>query len=278
MLRVAFYLLVVTFAYHCFIYLLWLYEARVHGGGLPRAPALTWLGAWLGEWLASVIVFIASALGLFAARFGSRRPPRGASERAPVLLLHGWGLTPASMALLAARLRRDGRDVIALSYPSLAADLEVKAAHVARELRGLSERFAGMRFDIVAHSQAGVVVRAAARREDCLTHIDRVITLGAPHHGTALAAVLGWKRLAQLRPNSPYLERLAADDPLARERELVSIYSTFDAVVFPADLSQHREAFNIVIDWTGHHGLLLSERVYQLIRENLDAPVRNSTH
>ena len=49
-----------------------------------------------------------------------------------------------------------------------------------------------------------------------------------------------------------------------------SIYSSFDAIVFPTVLSEHPGALNVAIDDVGHHGLLLSERVYRLAKENLD--------
>ena len=54
----------------------------------------------------------------------------------------------------------------------------------------------------------------------------------------------------------------------------VSIYSSFDAIVFPTVLSEHPGALNIRIDDVGHHGLLLSERVYRLAKENLDVDPR----
>jgi pimeloyl-ACP methyl ester carboxylesterase len=267
--RVVVWVLALTFLYQCLTYLLWMYEVRVHGGSRPAPSRLPYLTAWLADWLALLFALVASALGVFGRPRADARP-----NGRPIVLLHGWCMTRGSMSLLAARLRRDGRSTFAVNYPSLLADMDRKAAHVAASLRAIAAETGADSLDVLAHSQGGVIVRAAAKDHACLPLLGNVVTLGSPHQGTALAALLGWRRLAAERPSSRYLTRLAEDDPVPTTVNFTSIYSHFDAVVFPSELSYYAGAFNVAIDYVGHHSLLVSERVYQLAKENLDVDRR----
>jgi triacylglycerol lipase len=254
-------------AFHALTYLLWLYEARVHGRPGPHEPALPWFVAWLGEALALAVAVASWPFGLMPVR----RAPRGTTNARPVVLVHDWGLNRASMALLAARLRRDGRDVYPIDYPSTGPDTDAKAAHVAAALRRVADEACATTLDVVAHGQGGVVVRAAARSGNTSALLGNLVTLGAPHGGTPLAAFFRSPRLVQLRPGSHYLDRLREDDSIAESANVATIHSSFDAIVFPDECAYWPGAFSISLDFVGHTGLLLSDRVYTLVKENLGA-------
>jgi triacylglycerol esterase/lipase EstA (alpha/beta hydrolase family) len=177
------------------------------------------------------------------------------------------------MALIAARLRRDGRPTIAVNYPSMATDAEAKAAFVAQRIRDVAAQTA-RRVDVVAHSLGGVVLRAAALSDDVGAALGNVVTLGSPHRGAALALLWGGAGLAPMRPGSAFLEGLARCDRLVDSANVTAIATSDDAIVFPIDLAYYAGALNVTIENVGHHGLLFSQRVYDLVRENLDAPPR----
>jgi triacylglycerol esterase/lipase EstA (alpha/beta hydrolase family) len=103
--------------------------------------------------------------------------------------------------------------------------------------------------------------------------VHRVITLGTPHRGTSHGVVGGWidPMVRQMQVDSPFLGELAQDDRVPDETHFVSIYSMFDAVVVPPENAHYSGALNIQIEDVGHNSLLLSRRVYTLIRENLEA-------
>ena len=231
--------------------------------------ALDRLTAWLGEVLATVAVVLTWPFGLL-----DHRPVAPATGR-PVVLVPGWSLNRASMAVLAARLRRDGRDAYPINYSTTARDAERKGAQVADAILDVARRSGADRVDVLAHSQGGVLVRAAARHAGVLERLGNVVSLGSPHQGATLAATFPELGLGQLRPGSRFLEHLAADDPLPDAVHFASIYSSFDAIVFPTALCEHAGALNIGIDGVGHHALLLSERVYVLAKENLDVEPRD---
>jgi triacylglycerol esterase/lipase EstA (alpha/beta hydrolase family) len=259
----------VVLVFHGATYLLWTYESR-RAGACGAAAAISWR-AWLGEALALSMVVITWPFGVFR-----RRRPVPTSSSRPVVLIHGWSLNRASMFSLAARLRRDGRSAVTINYPSLGEDAETKSRAVAEEIRRISGWSPDGLVDVVAHGLGGVLVRAAARDPNVRRLLGNVVTLGSPHHGTMLA-LLG-KRFGsiQVRPGSHFLTRLADEDHLADAVNLATIASPFDAIVFPTDTAHWKGALNITVDGLGHHALLYSKRVYTLLRENLDVPLRQA--
>jgi triacylglycerol lipase len=254
-------------AFHCASYLLWHYERCRSGSCGGRAGAVA-AGPWIAEGLALAAVVVSWPFGLI----GWRRSRAGCGR--PVVLLHGWGLNQASMALLAARLRRDGRAVHAETLPWQSTDLAASSLALAERLRAVVESSGSSTVDIVAHGVGGVLVRAAAQSHGVGSLLGNVVTLGSPHRGTALA-VLGLPApLGELRPGSAFLDNLARGEPLSTQVNLATIASPFDAIVFPFDLAYCPGAFNVTVEGVGHFSMLYSERVYTLVTENLDLQPR----
>jgi triacylglycerol esterase/lipase EstA (alpha/beta hydrolase family) len=256
-------------------YTLWLYEGRVHRGGARRPrvrPVPASMLLWGGELMATLLVQLSWPFGLR----DSRRVEPSRSGARPVLLVPGWSLNRASLAVLTARLRRDGRDAYAVNYSTTARDFDRKAREVADALVEIAERSGSDRVDVVAHSQGGVVLRLAAARDGVGRRVGNVVTLGSPHRGATLAAAFPELGVTELMPGSRMLERLVEEEPFPESVHFASIYSGFDAIVFPTALSEHPRAMNIAIDDVGHHGLLYSDRVYGLVKENLDVEPRGS--
>ncbi len=250
-------------AFHSATYLLWAYERRVHQRGAAAYPLARALALWLGELLAIAAVLLTWPLG-FLPVF---REPTGGGR--PVLLLHGWAMTPASMLPLALRLRRRGRNVCLFGYNSLGPDMYGKARRLAGRIRELASSSPDGRIDVVAHSLGGLIVRAAAVRAGAGRHLASLVTLGTPHQGTALAAFLPWPNLAPMRPGSAFIQGLATSESLAGSARCTAIFSTFDALVFPHELAEYPGAVNVEIDGVGHLGLLFSAKVAALVAENL---------
>jgi len=121
--------------------------------------------------------------------------------------------------------------------------------------------------DVLAHSLGGIVVRLVLETT-VSARIGRVITLGTPHQGTRAVARPFDPTLRMLVPGSPLLVRLGGDGGGA---ECASIYSADDAVIRPPENGYWPGALNIEVRGPGHNGLLASRRVYDLVRELLDA-------
>jgi triacylglycerol esterase/lipase EstA (alpha/beta hydrolase family) len=228
--------------------------------------------AFVGECGATVALMLVTPLSF-------ERRPRGRGggppERRPVLLLHGYLQHPANFLSLRRRLRRDGwAHVYTLRHAPMFGDIERSAARLGSAIDRIREATGAPAVDVVAHSMGGLVARAYVRARGSASGIARLVTLGTPHQGTHVFRRLAHDpMLVQMRPDSPLLRRLASDDPVPTLVECVAIYSTGDAVVVPPHNGYYKGAFNIEIAGTGHMSLLFSRRVYDLVRENLEAPL-----
>jgi triacylglycerol esterase/lipase EstA (alpha/beta hydrolase family) len=167
-------------------------------------------------------------------------------SRAPVVLLHGFGVTSAVLRPLEARIRRaTGRPCIRVRLgcriPLHLADVRESARRLERKLERISERSPLGRVDVVGHSLGGLVATYWLKRIDEGRRIRRVITLGTPHQGTpfALLGALLFGAISpavwQMLPGSKLVRELEAL-PVPEHSELVALGSHDDSVV-PAKLA-----------------------------------------
>ncbi|MCG8594810.1 MAG: alpha/beta hydrolase [Kiloniellales bacterium] len=139
------------------------------------------------------------------------RPEESAGEL--VILLHGLGRTPRMFHDLQPALESEGRQVIALRYPSLTAGIE---AH-GRWLNALLDRHPQVsRVSFVTHSLGGLVLRAALARDPAWrarVALGPVVMLAPPNQGALIA-----RRLDRWTPTrfvlGPSFAELAEGKPL----------------------------------------------------------------
>ena len=167
---------------------------------------------------------------------GVRVRPADQSRPGPVLLVPGYGGDIGDLAALAARLRDAGREVQLVSLPGDGTgDLRQAAAAIGRAVdRALAGGSGSV--DLVGYSAGGVTVRVYVAHGGG-SRVRRVVTLGSPHHGTAVAALaLSFASgqcptaCAQLAPGSALLAGLA-DTPAGPR--WVSVWTADDTVVTP---------------------------------------------
>lgn len=168
-----------------------------------------------------------------------------------VLLVPGYGGSTAAMSVLAARIRAAGRIATVVRLPgngtgSLTADAAALNAAVSRALGAGAPSV-----DVIGYSAGGVTALLWARDDNGARKARRVITLGAPFHGTEVAAageafVPGACRAAcrQLLPGSSLLADLNAAGAMARPRWL-SLWTTDDRVVIPPDSARLAGAVDV---------------------------------
>jgi hypothetical protein len=209
----------------------------------------------------------------FACALCRRNPPvpRASASRRPVILLHGYAMSAGSFLWMARRLRQDGWTwVWAISCTPAFGDIRRNARMLAAAVEQARHLASADRVDIVAHSMGGLVARAYIKAGGAPS-VHRLITLGTPHRGTVNGTLGGLvdPMVRQMRIGSPLLEELARDDPVPHTVNVVSIYSRFDAIVIPPENAHYPGALNVELDGVGHTGLLLSRRVYELIRKSL---------
>jgi triacylglycerol lipase len=181
----------------------------------------------------------------------ARAPARPAQDRlGPVLLVPGYGGGTGSLDSLATRIRASGRQATVLRLPgagtgSLVADAALLNTAVNHALmRGAPS------VDVIGYSAGGVVALIWARRDDGAARARRIITLGAPFHGTQLAAAAAAllpgecpAACRQLVPGSPLLTSLAVARATGLPRWL-SLWTTDDEVVTPPTSARLRGAID----------------------------------
>ncbi|MDH4229392.1 MAG: alpha/beta fold hydrolase [Nitrospirota bacterium] len=238
--------------------------AQLAPGALPvLADALStvviffiWMGEtpyrWLQRQLGSLLVV---------------RPGDGT----PVVLVHGFFLTPFSMVYLWLRLRAHpafwGRPLYLLDYHPSLAGIDHFVTQLDALLTGVSP---SRQVDIVAHSMGGLI--AARYIGFHPGRVRRLVTVGTPFAGTRTWALSTGQSLAQMRPGSEFLRETTGHPEFPGATAVTSIYSRFDHVVLPFDSSRlsHAGVTNIELQGIDHGALLFHPRVAERVVQALE--------
>jgi triacylglycerol lipase len=183
---------------------------------------------------------------------------RGASVP-PVLLIHGWGSSPATFRTMEARLVRDGRSVYAIALPgqdNIVNARAIRAFVAAHHLR---------RVDVVAHSMGGLSSRWWIKFLRGSISIDRYVSLGTPQYGIRPTCVLPLDEGGQMCPDSAFLRRLNAGDDTGGPTRYTSIASRTDGIVPVASSRLDGGACLVTDRGVTHRELLTDGRVYRQV-------------
>lgn len=199
-----------------------------------------------------VVALVAALVTWQLVRRDPRRPVPAANRPGPVLLVPGFGGNTGSLAPLAARLRAAGRQATVVPLPDGGTgDLNRQAAALDGFVRSALSAGAGS-VDVVGYSAGGVVARLWAQTHDGTHKARRIITLGAPHHGTDLAAagtalVPGECPVAcqQLAPGSRLLAGLRV--PVPTPPAWLALWTTDDQTVTPPDSARLEGATDLPV-------------------------------
>ncbi|MEV0603466.1 alpha/beta fold hydrolase [Streptomyces sp. NPDC050315] len=200
-------------------------------------------------------------------------PTEGRSHP-PVLLLHGFIDNRSVFVLLRRSLRRHGWcHLEALNYSPLTCDIRKAAELLGRHVEDVCERTGHRRIDLVGHSLGGLIARYYVQRLGGDARIRTLVTLGTPHGGTRLAALLPAHPLVrQMRPDSDVIKELARPAPNCRT-SFVCFWSDLDQMMVPTETAQINHADlrtrNIHVSGVGHLAFPVNGTVAAGIREAL---------
>ncbi len=150
----------------------------------------------------------------------------------PVILVHGIWNSAGIFSTLKAYLEKAGWSVYALSMTPNNGDapLEVLAEQVA----AFAEKSVGQQmFDLVGFSMGGLVSRYYVQRLGGLTQVQRLVTVSAPHWGTALGLMSDRPGIRQMRPGSPFIKALNRDIGQLESLQFFSLWTPFDLLILP---------------------------------------------
>jgi triacylglycerol esterase/lipase EstA (alpha/beta hydrolase family) len=192
------------------------------------------------------------------------------SRHPPVLLLHGYGCNSGYWSHLTPLLDAARISHASVDLEPVAGDIDGYVPAVERAVQALRAAAGAGRVAIVAHSMGGLVARAWMR-DHGTPALARLITLGTPHHGTALARFGPGRNAVQMRTGSAWLRALAAgEDPAARAL-VTSLYTHHDNIVSPRESSRLEGARNIEFGGVGHVALGSNPRVLKAVMQELAA-------
>jgi pimeloyl-ACP methyl ester carboxylesterase len=242
--------------------------ADVYGATVSRAqePAAQWWRALVGECLASIQVFLLRQPWAFATP--QIQPALGGKARIPVVLLHGYVCNVRIWDELIPDLRAQGHTVFAINLEPVFASVDDYAALVEKAVQSLRLQTGQDKVALVGHSMGGLAIRAWMRRYGT-THVARAITLGTPHMGTKINAIIRTPNATQMGWNSTWLKELAASETEATRNLFRIALSPQDNIVFPQRAQTLPGVTPTVFEGLGHLQLLISSKVRAWVCQEL---------
>lgn len=187
----------------------------------------------------------------------------------PVLCIHGFHLSSTSLWGHRRTLEARGRPTRAVSLGPPYRHQEVYGRRLQRTLRALREERPGEPIDVVAHSMGGLILRLVLAWEpELAASVRRVVTLGTPHHGTAL---LRWFRSGpvyrMMSRESEFLRELPELATTAPQAEVLTVATAHDLVVYPVETAHLPGARQVTLEGVGHVGLLTEREVREMVAD-----------
>lgn len=193
------------------------------------------------------------------------RDPAPAAAKLPVILVHGVLVNDGVWFMMRRHLAKQGvGPIYTLNYGPPYGDIEHFAEQLHVKIESVCASTGAARVVLVGHSMGGLVSRAYFRQRG-RARLEKIITIGTPHHGSVLARLAFGRCLAQMRPGNAWLEELNRDEAKPLTVHLTSIWSRHDSLVVPQASSQLRCAENVAVIGVGHNALLGDPRVMALV-------------
>ncbi len=217
-----------------------------------------WWRSLAGESLAGIQVFLLRQPWAFAAP--RILPATGSQARIPVLLVHGYVCNYRLWDSLTPALRAQGHTVLAINLEPVFASMDDYAALLHDAVQTLCEHTGQDRVALVGHSMGGLAIRAWMRRHGT-AQVARVITLGTPHVGTRINALVNTPNARQMAWHSDWLQALAASETQATRSLFRIALSPQDNIVFPQRAQTLQGVTPTVFEGLGHVQLATSAPV-----------------
>jgi triacylglycerol lipase len=218
-----------------------------------RASARQWLRAWWGEVRAAPRVFAWQQP--FRSRTEADFVPQGARGQAGVVLVHGFVCNRGLWNPWMRDFRRRGLPVVAVNLEPVFGSIDEYTGVIEAAVQRL-EAATGVPPLLVGHSMGGLAIRSWLRASQGDQRVRGVVTIGTPHQGTWLAQGAVVRNGRQMRPDSDWLQALAASEPASRRQRFLCIFSHTDNIVFPAQRAVLPGARRCHVPATAHLDLL----------------------
>jgi triacylglycerol esterase/lipase EstA (alpha/beta hydrolase family) len=228
--------------------------------GEPDRPSRRDLwAAWCAEVVIAPLVFL--WLQPFRSEAQADSPVRPLAGGHGVLLVHGFFCNRGLWHPWMKRLREAKVPFVALTLEPVFGSIDDYAAQIDEAMARL-EAATGSAPVLVAHSMGGLAARAWLCRSVGDLRVHRVVTIGTPHRGTAMAGRALATNARQMRLGSPWLVSLAQGEPPERYRRFTCFWSRCDNIVFPTESATLPGADNRQLDVTPHVRMVYHPEVF----------------
>jgi predicted alpha/beta hydrolase family esterase len=229
----------------------WLRHAQ--RGTAVRASRRDLLRAFCAEAVGSLVVF-GWRLPYRSKRYADQLPAESCGRRG-LILLHGFICNRGVWNPWWPRLLEQRVPCLALNLQPMFGSIDSHAPAIEAAVRRMHDA-TGRAPLLVAHSMGALAARAWLRDFDGDSRIYRLISVGAPHHGTRLARFGLSINARQMRFESRWIRELAAHETAQRRARVTCFYSLCDNVVQPTDRATLAGADNRPLSGFAHVHLL----------------------
>lgn len=194
----------------------------------------------------------------------------------PALLIHGYGCNSGYWNPLSFALADAGITHYAIDMEPMLCGIDDYVPRIRRVIERICRETGCEQIIIVAHSMGGLATRAYFRACDT-ERVAVAITLGTPHHGTALAHYgigtntqqMRWTLAEEEGLESEWIRALVKSESESVRAKIVSIFSHHDNIIAPQTSSVLAGAVNIPYHGIGHVALAFHPEIQQRVIEEI---------
>ena len=223
------------------------------------SPGLAgWLQVWVRETLAAWRVFSWWQPFHHHAIADHWLSERG--TRRGIVLVHGFFCNRALWTLWMRHLKARGHPFVVVDLEPAFGSISQYAKTIDAAVKRMTQA-TGMAPVLVGHSMGGLAIRFWLRSLGNIEKIHQIITIGTPHHGTALARWSFSTNGHEMRTHSAWLAALESAEQDTSHEKFICFYSSGDNIVCPATSATLPGADNRLIAQRGHVDLLFAPQV-----------------
>lgn len=183
------------------------------------------------------------------------------SGRRPLLLVHGYGVSRGIWWLLRRRLEAAGHTVATVSLIPPYTSIGKLVPQLHQRIEEVCAATGSKQVTLLAHSMGGLVCRSYLARHG-IARVDKLVTLAAPHGGTALARIGIGQNAREMEPGSLWLRDMAGED---LKIPAVALRNPYDNYSMPQDNQRLPGAKDVELPAIGHIAMLYDGRVANLV-------------
>ena len=222
------------------------------------------ISRFLREWLGISVLGLLWPWGIIQPKIVPKNNDQQQSHP-PVLLVPGYLMNRSSMWPLALHLRRHGWTWAIPINHRHNTSIPTMAEQLSQQVEALCQASGSDQVDLVCHSMGGIISTWYVNQLKGLNKVRRIITLGTPWNGTQMSRWGPGRETRDLAIGSDVIQQVQHP-----KVPVTAIWSDTDQLLIPSEVARCDGQENLELNECGHMEMLLSPRVYRLVRQALE--------